>query len=137
MGTNFYWIINPETMKYYNYDNESFDDLDPIIHIGKRSCAGSYCEDCGVALSLNGTYSIDTSPMLDNCPVCGKSWRDVKGVCSFTWTMMKHKKTLELFANRYPHLEVCRDEYGTRFTALKMLDEADCVIQYQNASRFE
>lgn len=137
MGTNFYWIINPETMQKYDESSEDFDDWDPIIHIGKRSFAGAYCEDCGVLLSLYGTRSAHTNNGLSICPICGKSREEVSGASSFTWTMMKHRRNLEMIAEKYPHFIVCKDEYGTKLTALEMLEEAsDCIIQFQDASRF-
>ena len=133
MSTNFYWLKNPETREDWS---ENIDEDDPLRHIGKRSFAGAYCLECGVALSEHGTHSVHTHKSLENCPICGKSRKEVDGACSFTWTMMKHKRLLEELAEKEPELVICEDEYETEFTAKQMLEEADCVITYQDACRF-
>lgn len=133
MGTNFYWLINPRTMKPWNGD---IDEDDVHRHIGKRSFAGAYCDDCGVSLSSNGMFDVYFHGKLQVCPGCGKSRNDVGDATSFTWTMMKHKRVLENLTVTYPNKKVCCNEYCEEFTAKEMLKEADCKIVYQNAVRF-
>ena len=146
MGTNFYWVGHRR--------GESVQE-----HIGKRSAAGRYCYDCGSTFNQDGTQSVHGNGSRrgwsEVCPCCGKSPEkdkeqyhaayvelgfqkpcDVKpeGIAtasSFTWTMMKHKWTLEKRIN-WKRPQVI-DEYGRKYTAkefLKMI-ERTCPIQFQ------
>lgn len=76
MGTNYYWIDNPD----------NFDEMDPRIHIGKRSAAGRYCYDCGIYLTAQSTqyahmgkrdeFNEYINRKFDVCPNCGKGPSD-------------------------------------------------------------
>lgn len=82
MGTNFYWkmgTIIPETVTLPTgevIEAPGFDDMDPRIHIGKRSAAGNYCYDCDVTLCPGGKEMIHRGsgrPWPKTCPKCGKT----------------------------------------------------------------
>ena len=149
MGTNFYWL---------GHDHE----YDIQQHIGKRSAAGLYCFDCGTTLNTRGTDLIHhgRGTWLKECPSCGaaESVREslsysaagvelglatregdtpkgVRTACSFTWTLLKHKRTIEaLRGNPEPVIE---DEYGRAYTAAEFLAELKwCPIEFQSPAEF-
>ena len=111
MGTNFYWKKLPKELKQYEKNIQTITNdkhMNPLWHIGKRSAAGRYCEDCGTTFCRNGTSRIhyDDNPYelfskeykeaqkhywYDKCPICGKEGITI---CSFTWTFMKQKQAL-------------------------------------------
>lgn len=49
MGINYYWLLK----------DEKIDDMDPKIHIGKKSSGGKYCKDCGITFCMEGTSNIN------------------------------------------------------------------------------
>jgi len=74
MGTNFYWKHKLETA-----DSDEAD-MNPSIHIGKRSAAGLYCWDCMTTLCRGGEKEVHTSRYYyperqwhPECPKCGKT----------------------------------------------------------------
>ena len=85
MGTNFYWIDNPDKL-----EEDSIE-----IHIGKRSAAGLYCWDCKQTLCKDGEKEVhsggkrnssfsalpplfrrDEAKWYSACPKCGKTFED-------------------------------------------------------------
>lgn len=159
MGTNFYWIYNPNNL----------DKDHPKIHIGKRSAAGLYCYDCGIYLTAESTQyahmqesfkkeiqCITTKSFDGVCPNCGKSRQKdsfssafkelgfdqpkteltgVQGCSSFTWTMMLHKSRItELLTSDD---KVIIDEYGKEFSAVEFLNELKYTpIEFQMHCEF-
>lgn len=151
MGTNFYWIENPD------------DDEGSIkVHIGKRSAAGLFCWDCGVSKCESSTdvhRGKDRMEMseLEWCPGCGKSfdvnktdWNTTSGVelgfaksksltlkgigtcCSFTWSMLSHKWKLQSMIRDRDDRKVVRDEYGQEYTAREFLREELCGVAFES-----
>lgn len=154
MGTNFYWIANPEKE----------DEDEPAIHIGKRSAAGPFCWDCMKSLCKNGEQGVHKgSAFEDNfhkkCPFCGKSKRDagysaamvelgfadatmekpsgVSTCSSWTWTLRTHLPRLEEYEAKKSRKKVVRDEYGRKFTAQEFLAMVRCCpIVFYSPYRF-
>lgn len=149
MGTNFYWSSE---------EKKNEDDIQ--IHIGKRSAGGLYCWDCGTVFHRLGTHMAHSgkSELFDACPGCGKTKEDMsidgstagvelgfnrpsavskKGIstcCSFTWTLMKHKKRLMRLINS-PE-KVVRDEYGREYTAREFLREELSHVAFEFQSPY-
>ena len=77
------------------------------------------------------------------CPCCGASFEGIKSkdspiinICSFTWTLMKHKElVMELIENGSDE-KIIIDEYGEEFTAMEFFNEVNTPIEYQDASIF-
>ncbi len=120
VGTNFYWIKQPE----------EFKNNDILIHIGKRSAAGHYCIDCGVTFCKDGIQDIHSgdSEWYDKCPICGG---EGTYVTSFTWTAMKQKEVINRLIGS--NKKLIEDEYGERYTPKEFLfDElANSKVEYQ------
>lgn len=88
MGTNFYWITEPEAPKSVIATTPTGDEIEvstgffedgPIINIGKRSAAGLYCWDCDETLCPGGKAAIHqggSESWPDACPKCGKGRTD-------------------------------------------------------------
>lgn len=131
MSTNFYWKTLPKEFKGKDSSEES-----PYIHIGKRSGAGLYCKDCGVTLCTRGTSMVHNSFVKwhDTCPSCGKLVTE--GICSFTWTMMKHKQIIEDFLHSekldVKNDKLIVDEYDKEYTLSEFMAEIDSPIQQQS-----
>lgn len=146
MGTNFYWK---------EARNEDDDHIEQ--HIGKRSAAGLYCYDCGSTLNRGGTTFIHKGSVkdmvntwLDTCPCCGKSREEghftkteevirtgVATCCSFTWTVMKHKRAIEERVKTNPDKKIIVDEYGEVFSAREFLELLRiCPIEFQSPCEF-
>lgn len=55
-----------------------YDDMDPEIHLGKRSGAGRFCWDCMVTLNMGGNSAIHMgkSDWHPACPKCNKTEKD-------------------------------------------------------------
>ncbi len=146
MGTNFYWI---------NASDETEDDDDPTVHIGKRSAAGWYCYDCHVTLALGGLPAVHRGTgMHDACPTCGKTPQQdgyngamielgfaktpappqrpagVQGASSFTWAQQPTHVIAR--CNTSLHTPIIRDEYGRVYTGSEFLWMLDtfCPIQF-------
>ena len=103
MGTNFYWKALPQEFKRYKANVEKYigdcdDTHNVLLHIGKRSAAGLYCHDCGITLNKYGTDYVHDS-MYDDwyevCPICGRKGTPI---CTFRWTMLRHKWLIEALA---------------------------------------
>lgn len=131
MGTNFYWNkLPPELERLKNPDNEEI-----LMHIGKRSAAGGYCEDCGITFCQGGTYEVHgvEDDWWDKCPLCGSS-----GVytCSFCWTFKKQEWLLYKHITDKEYWVV--DEYGEKFDIPEFLYQEirDCPIEQQVYWRF-
>jgi len=133
MGINFYWIIDEEMNPIVSDDDGDSQE----IHIGKRSCAGNYCYDCGIFLTYDHTKDAHNGKGR-NCLRCPRCNSEGKNACTFTWTMMYHLKRLQKLAVDYPDLNVVRDEYGGLNTASEFLNDilASCPIQPQFWARF-
>ena len=125
VGTNFYWIKQPE----------EFKNNDILIHIGKRSAAGYYCEDCGITFCKYGTQCIHDGygDWYDDCPVCHS-----KGIyiTSFTWTAMKQKELIKSLVRC--NKKLIKDEYGEKYTPKEfLLDElSNTKVEYQMYAEF-
>ena len=141
MSTNFYWKKEQSWMKEYTDEILNFeeDDINPIIHIGKRSAAGEYCEKCGVTLCKGGEREVHFSntEWYKECPSC-HSREHIKYVCSFTWTMRRHLDELMRLVSEKNKEKVVVDEYGEEFTAEEFLSKElnNCVITNQDFARF-
>lgn len=143
MGTNFYLKKNP------------VDYMDPEVHIGKRSAAGSYCWECRRTLCIEGESKIHYgSPFSEVCLTCGSKPEKesidsssaglelgfakprkpsertgVKSVSSFTWAM----DSVKLRGKRY-----VLDEYGRPYTMKRFREEVldNCPIQFYTIGRY-
>jgi hypothetical protein len=79
MGTNFY-TVNPQKAR----KEDSWDSMNPEIHVGKRSAAGWYCWDCGVTLCKDGEETVHhgcTKPSCKATISCGCKWHNVCPKC--------------------------------------------------------
>lgn len=157
MGTNFYWKVTEKpsiTLPTGKVIEDFFDDMDPNIHIGKRSAAGGYCWDCRMTLCPGGEAQIHRTegPFLKECPKCGgkiqKEARNpamvelgfekaaqeaptgVHGVCSFSWA--QEKDPVVKACKEKPDEFIVVDEYGKGLTGAEFLQmlEANCPIQF-------
>ena len=140
MGTNFYW---KKPIQDKEYDWDLYGDIQ--VHIGKRSAAGAYCNDCGTTLCEDGTRDVhsskkqtsafDTRGWFNECPGCGIPRSELKGCTSFTWTLMKHKWNLVELLDSDEKVVV--NEYDEEFTAKEFLDELSSVrIEFQAPYQF-
>jgi len=88
MGTNFYWLTRPKSLKIKKiatgeiiYPCININEPEYGLHLGKRSAAGYYCWDCKLTLCAGGEINVHKS--LENwyteCPKCGKSKDKIKG----------------------------------------------------------
>lgn len=87
MGTNFY-------VAGWRERDEQVSDMDPAVHIGKRSAAGPYCWDCRLTLCKAGEAGIHFTPDLPRLPGEGEldhhmrvrraSWHDACPGCGTT-----------------------------------------------------
>lgn len=90
MGTNFYWLYNKPkidpvetilpTGEKITHPITQIDDMDPTIHIGKRSAAGLFCYACKITLCKGGVPAVHyggwgdgLKTWHDNCPKCGQA----------------------------------------------------------------
>lgn len=163
MGTNFYWN-NGYDDESEGWPVEVVNGEDDIqVHIGKRSSVGRYCWTCGITLTAEDTRDCHGRHkcVQDTCPGCGAEWSDACArrcvdafvelgfceagdvdrsglgtACSFTWTMMRHKRLLESL--RGYEVPVVRNEYGDLFTPAKFLDNAlnPVAMEFQCARVF-
>ena len=154
MGTNFYW-------KETRHEEEGHI----LQHIGKRSAAGYYCYDCGTTLHRNGIEDVHKggpkTAWFEACPCCGKTKENrtihtstggvelgfataadvtrtgVSTCCSFTWTLMKHKREIEWLGSFNPDEKVIVDEYGDELSAREFLEMYQiCPIEFQMPCEF-
>ena len=155
MGINFYWKkVQPWFLEHAKNPNVSEDDDENILlHIGKRSGAGLYCQTCGCTNLREGTREVHKDIPFNlsekeqerlffkECPCCGTPFEreNATSTCSFTWTLKKHKSlVLNLLRDKCEE-KVIRDEYGTEYTAFEFyLNEiaGNCAIEFQCAARF-
>jgi hypothetical protein len=140
MGTNFYWKEIPkEFKKYIPHVKKWFGDVghdDVLVHIGKRSAAGKYCYECGTTLKKAGTDNIHDCMYDDwysECPICG---REGTPICSFRWTMLRHKWLIEALADEGWTKKCIVDEYGDSYSHIEFLQEINTPIEYQACCEF-
>ena len=169
MGTNFFWKLDgPEplptavtvvlpTGEHVELEPTYIDDMDPRIHIGKRSAAGPYCWTCGVTLCSGGESAIhmSTHEFLKSCPKCGLTMektkslsegpvavelgfakpaterpRGVRGCSSFSWA--QDPETVLRICRERPDEPLIVDEYERVMTCAEfvaMLD-ANCPVRF-------
>lgn len=83
----------------------------------------------------------------DECPCCGTPFLDennepsdgIKSICSFRWTLMKHKELLMNLALDDNSEKVVRDEYDRLYTAKEFWNKefSDfCLIEFQDGNYF-
>jgi hypothetical protein len=161
VGTNFYWsaAVQPVTLPTGEEWSPNVDHLDPAIHIGKRSAAGTYCWTCRITLCRSGEGGVhhDGSGWHKRCPKCGAASvneglttgpaatelgfarprdaapSDVRGCCSFSWA--QDPEAVRRACAEHAAEPVVLDEYGRTMTGgefLAMLD-ANCPIQYRDS----
>lgn len=135
MGTNFYWktsLPTTEILPTGETIEVKIDDMDPRIHIGKRSVAGKYCHDCNITLCKLGNdrvhYSTGRQDWYATCPKCNTSIDVIEETCSFNWAQNSEKvrETCISFSAK----NIIIDEYGQEYTGqefLKMIN--DCKIK--------
>jgi hypothetical protein len=164
MGTNFYWVVpgceprehtlpTGETIEI----RRGYDDMDPKVHLGKRSGAGMFCWDCRVTLCKGGNEMLHTgrSEWFDRCPLCHKSERDriptrfdralsaeeapeavtdrngVSYCCSFSWAQNPETVRRILAEEMGSDRPLVEDEYRKTYTAREFVEVlADCPIEF-------
>lgn len=128
-----------------------FDNMDPLIHIGKRSGAGYYCWDCRRTLCKDGESAIHQihqafGRWYNKCPECGARIKKtvpedekgnkrtgVSGCCSFNWAQdpKQVKKICRKNLNVLVVANECNEKYtGKEFLALL---KNECPIQYTHS----
>lgn len=142
MGTNFYWTKIPREFENYKLNVEKYiGDVDDnpdnvLLHIGKRSAAGSYCYECGTTLNKCGTDYVhggDNIDWYEQCPICGKEGSPIS---SFRWTMMRHKWLAEKLADEGCTKKCIVDEYGDSYSPMEFLNEVIPPIEFQSCCEF-
>lgn len=164
MGTNFYWrtgfvthtenVVLP-TGEPYELRIE-VDDMDPKIHLGKRSASGPYCFDCQITLCRDGEKGIHLgkSKWHERCPKCGAKKKEESlnessggvelGFAKPVSTMKKGVQSCSSFSwaqDRDIVIRVCNekgderiivDEYGTEYTGSEFTEMLyfNCPVQY-------
>jgi len=149
MGTNFY---------IGGIGQDKTNEIEKMIHIGKRSAAGRYCWDCKKTLCKSGEefihYSNNYFNWYNECPTCGKKAigetldisaagrelgfnkskphekHGVQSCSSFSWAIRKN--IIESWFATDNSLKIY-DEYGEEYTweeFEEMLTE--CPINYYN-----
>ena len=162
MGTNFYWrVVDPEEVTLPNGEvvrpMDSIDNMDPRIHIGKRSAAGKYCWDCHQTFCKGGEEQIhlDESDWYDACPKCGKKEEKsdhssglvelgfqkaankpptgVSTATSFSWAQYP-SEVKETCSKKLDEVIVV-DEYSRGYTGQEFLDmiESNCPIWFRDS----
>jgi hypothetical protein len=118
------------------YVGDYGDTGNVLLHIGKRSAAGLYCHDCGITLNKYGTDYVHDS-MYDDwyevCPICGRKGTPI---CSFRWTMLRHKWLIEALTNEGWTAKMIVDEYDEEYTPLEFLIAVKTPIEYQACCEF-
>lgn len=145
-----------ELKQYEKLINTQIKDknMNPLWHIGKRSAAGRYCEDCGTTFCIHGTSRIhyEDNPYqfltqewentqkyywYEKCPICGK---EGISICSFTWTFMKQKQLIEQLSLNPNTLskKLIVNEYEEEFTPTEFLwnELNNCKVEYQSCCEF-
>ena len=141
MGTNFYWKKIPKEFERYKANVEKYigdcdDTGNVLLHIGKWSAAGLYCYECGTTLNKFGTdYVHDClyDDWYEVCPICGRKGTPI---CSFRWTIMKHKWLIEKLAHEGCREKCIVDEYGDSYSPIEFLQEVNTPIEYQACCEF-
>ena len=80
----------------------------------------------------------------DACPGCGTPFEyDEKNeriiyICTFTWTMMRHKDIIKELADKGYDKDIIVNEYGEKYTAKEFIERVleSCYVQYQDAEEF-
>lgn len=75
----------------------------------------------------------------DTCPCCGAKFETenedkespIIGVCSFSWTLMKHKELVKELIEKNDNRKVIVNEYNEEFTAKEFFDEIETPIEFQ------
>lgn len=153
MSTNFYWDESLVPEDYREENGASEDNIHR--HIGKRSCAGMQCPDCGIP-QVKTWVDLHTSRYEgsehEHCPGCGQNFTEM--VFTFTWTMFKHRWRLEELAQeeakryrRLPKEDWTRqaerdgmapvyDEYGTALSATEFLQSISDHLDLISSQEF-
>ncbi len=173
MGKNYYLyfdcdvnaeeIFNKSTLmkrKYYNDENlDPFEDYDEneneneinmkvisnlkVIHIGKRSFAGSYCYKCSKTLCKQGNSNIhqfkyyvyhnhcELVEWFDFCPSCGIDKNKLDTICSFSWSIFPFE--LENIKKKATYF-IIKDEYSKEISFDDLLIEIknECIESYDS-----
>lgn len=137
MSTNFYWKDGLAVVRSTLVENtEDYAWNSVHVHIGKRAAAGLYCKDCETTLCTRGSrgihYTNSENDWMKACPVCGAEWSaenlgkpnsgPISTVCSFTWTVLGHRKAMErLVEEGRGDEKLIVDEYGVEYTPKEFL----------------
>ena len=144
-------------MKIYVVVKEECDDMDPGIHVGKRSSAGPYCWDCRVTLCKDGELAIhyEGHDWFEACPKCGKlpvseglrsgavavelgfsppraeRPTGVSSCSSFSWA--QPPEAFRVFSASHSDEQIVLNEYGDRFTGKEFwtMLEINCPVQFE------
>jgi len=144
MGTNFYVA---------GWQDTEHTDMDPAVHIGKRSAAGLYCWNCRITLCSGGEAMVHMGgpdgEFFGCCPVCGQGptpetldgssvgrelgfnrepptrKAGVRSCSSFSWAM--EPGALE-------GVEAVEDEYGQHYSRAEFQGVlGECPIQFTDS----
>jgi len=158
MGTNFYWRLGLPELP--TGDDAPIDDMDPVIHIGKRSAAGLFCWDCEETLCEGGRAGIHTGRygMYEKCPKCGQlpTQRSgltegaaavelgfarpaterptgVRSTSSFSWA--QDPERVGAICKSRPDDALIEDEYKQIYTGREFIDmlNANCGVQFTDS----
>ena len=151
---------NKNLIELWESKVSALEDMNPLIHIGKRSAAGPYCWDCGVTLCSGGESAIhmSTHDFLDACYKCGLTAaktsslsegpvavelgfakpaterpRGVRGCSSFSWA--QDPETVLRICRERPDETLIVDEYERVMTCAEfvtMLD-ANCPVRFTHS----
>lgn len=81
----------------------------------------------------------------DKCPCCGAKFEPnldkyekspIINICSFSWTLMKHKELIEELIKNHDYRKLIINEYDEEFTAKEFLEEIKTPIEFQMPWRF-
>lgn len=130
MGTNYHWLTvnKPAELQLANGTTipSSIDDMDPRVHIGKRSGAGRYCRSCDVPLAANPSrIHYGDAEVLDGCPECGVESAFCAGVCSFSFA--QDPSAVRAACQAKLDTVIVENEYGETFTGAQFLELLDAI----------
>jgi len=162
MGTNFFWMCikkKPLMKTPFESIELEIDDMDPRVHIGKRSAAGAYCWNCNVTLCRGGNSKIHDGyrdeKWHERCPKCGAEPTKSDGLTegaaavemgfakprqlrptgvtscsSFSWT--QDPERVKKFCKEHLTDKVIVDEYDRELTGDEFLEmlECNCPVEF-------
>lgn len=163
MSTNFYWNIEGHVRREVVLPTgktlqltRGYDDMDPDVHLGKRSGAGRFCWDCMVTLNKGGNAAIHMgrSDWHPACPKCNKTEKDnyptrfdkvvdfekevvtdarPKGIapcCSFSWA--QDPDGVLIILKERPNEPLVIDEYDVPYTGMEfgMMLHNSCPVHF-------